>query len=668
MSWAGRILWADLTERKIWTEPTSNYYREYVGGTGVGAKLIYDNVPPETKGLDPENLLTFNAGPLSGTLLGNKLNVMAKSPRITNNPMVTASMGGHFASELKFAGFDNIAVKGKADEPVYLYINNDEVEIRSAKHLWGMDTQVVQEKIREELRDPDVQIACIGQAGENMVAFALILHDIQSCASHGGLGAVMGSKNLKAIVVRGTKGLNMADPKRFYELWEKYYFDICEGKGMCTTMTFNEHALSEHADLYTDRNLAQWGYGLGASWIAPVPNVEESQHIFDHKYRHSNLGCAFCPAQCQANYKVPGIGNGGCACFNYMAMRFPCKTFNLDSWWAAVSAAQRYGIDTLEPTSCTGWLMFLYEKGIITEKDTDGIPMQWGSHEAMMTVLDKIAKREGFGALFADGIVPAAKIIAYGEGLRYVSHDRNISIPLEIPERGVTVGGAAGMQVIQSSTQFLWWHPPVDRHAVFQLCAPIYGITRDEAEKMLEDFVSEFAEKETGNPDAWRPEVFEGKAKYVAANEQAVSISDMTGHCDGLSARLPHAGYFWSVEDASKALTASTGRECSVEWLKEAILRRRLLELSYNILCERTIGEISDVSPAVAKAQTDAIPEGFFKGQEWDIEESEECGEEYCELMGLDPDTGIPTREALEKHGLKDVADRLEETEQTAVC
>jgi aldehyde:ferredoxin oxidoreductase len=105
-----------------------------------------------------------------------------------------------------------------------------------------------------------------------------------------------------------------------------------------------------------------------------------------------------------------------------------------------------------------------------------------------------------------------------------------------------------------------------------------------------------------------------------------------------------------------------------VEWLKEAILRRRLLELSYNILCERTIGEISDVSPAVAKAQTDAIPEGFFKGQEWDIEESEECGEEYCELMGLDPDTGIPTREALEKHGLKDVADRLEETEQTAVC
>jgi aldehyde:ferredoxin oxidoreductase len=165
MSRTGTILRVDLTEGKTERESTSKYAREYIGGPGIGSKLIVDQVPPDISGTDPRNMLTFNTGPLTGTLLGNKCDVTTKSPKITNSPLATATFGGQFASEMKFAGYDHIAITGKATEPAYLFVENDQVEIRDARHLWGLDTEEVQVRIKEELKDPDVQIACIGPAG-----------------------------------------------------------------------------------------------------------------------------------------------------------------------------------------------------------------------------------------------------------------------------------------------------------------------------------------------------------------------------------------------------------------------------------------------------------------------------------------------------------------------
>ena len=162
MSRTGTILRVDLTEGKTERESTSKYAREYIGGPGIGSKLIYDQVPPDVSGTDPRNMLTINTGPLTGTLLGNKCDVTTKSPKITNSPLVTASFGGQFASEMKFAGVGHIVITGKAAEPVYLFVENDRVEIRDAGHLWGLDTEETQVRIKEELKDPDVQIACIG--------------------------------------------------------------------------------------------------------------------------------------------------------------------------------------------------------------------------------------------------------------------------------------------------------------------------------------------------------------------------------------------------------------------------------------------------------------------------------------------------------------------------
>lgn len=663
MSRAGKILKVDLTDGSIEKEPTARYTRDYIGGAAIGARLVYDHVSPGVRGKDPENMLTINAGPLTGTLLGNKCNIMAKSPKMTNSPLVTAGMGGQFPSEMKFAGYDNIAITGKADEPVYLFIENEKVEIRDAKHLWGLDTEAVQVRIREELKDPDVQIACIGLGGENGFVGSCIIHDIQNSASQGGHGAVMGSKNLKAVAIRGTKGLKIADREAFLALWNEYYENFKTGRTRAYGLISQKESLSTHCDEYVLKGMAQWGYGRDASFVVPELKKEELLREFDKKYRVGAIGCAFCPVQCKANYDVPGLASGGANCFVYMTMRTPVKNNNTKLWFKAVDKIQKYGIDANEITGIAGWLMLLYQEGIITAADTDGVPMEWGNEEAIMTIIDKIAKGEGFGKHFTEGIVPAAKAIADGNGFFHAVQDRNFSIPLMLPERGVTVSGPGGTKVLQLATEFLWTHPPYDRHGLYSLFAPVFGLTDEKMLELSDEWTSEFAEKRTGNRDAWRPEVVEGKGRYMGAVENAISSSDIAGICDGGTARTPHAGCLWDVEQIAGSIAAATGDRCTVDTLLETVQRRRLLELSYNLLCERMVGEQADFSPALMGTNMEPVPDGPFKGQAWDVEGSEKAGAEYCELRGCNPDTGVPTRQALEKVGLKDLADLLEESE-----
>ena len=208
--YGGTILRVDLSEGKISREPTAPYAADFLGGRGINIKLLYDETPAGTDPLDPASLLAFGAGPLCGTQVpGGRVEVTAKSPE--TGLLGTSNFGGSFGPELKYAGYDNIVITGKADKPVYLWIYNDEVEIRDASHLWGKDTYQTQDIIRSEL-GPDFKIACIGPAGENLVHFATIQHELRHGAGRTGMGAVTGSKNLKAIAVRGTQGIALADP------------------------------------------------------------------------------------------------------------------------------------------------------------------------------------------------------------------------------------------------------------------------------------------------------------------------------------------------------------------------------------------------------------------------------------------------------------------------
>lgn len=660
MSRAGSILRIDLTSQEATRVPTAFYVSDYIGGAAIATKILTDEVPPEATALDPRNLLTFNAGPLTGTLLGNKCEVMARAPEVTNHPIGCAGMGGQFPSEMKFAGYDNIVIGGKADQPVYLFVHDDEIEIRDAKHLWGLDTAETQVRIKKECKDPDVQIACIGPAGENLNVYALILHDIQNTAGKRGFGAVMGSKNLKAIAIRGSKGLRVADPEGFLALWKENWEYYTQGHGALWARLFHREGWSRQiADFGKHLDVYPWGYF--DTYIHPPLTRETEMGEFLRKHKIGSIGCAFCPVQCQQNYRVPGIGNGGATCIMYESYRFFIKSDDTRLWWKLSRAANLHGIDIIDISNITGWLMLMYEKGILTAADADGIPMEWGSEKAAMTVLEKIAKREGFGELFANGLVPAAKAMVGGKGLEWVHHDLNqLPSPSGAP-MDVTIAGVGSLQLWRSAPSYIWTSPPhVDFHGTYPWMAEELGMDLEEIRKTLEAWCDDQSEKYTGHRGAWRPEAVEGKAALLKMIECDFIACDLTGHCDYQTERLPHMGTRGGLELFSKWLTAATGTKYTPEKLLEVIHRKRMLELCYYLMCERLVGE--EIVPSPRFHWFTPRPDGHFKGKFWasDLEGSIKAGTEYSELWGVDPNTGVPRRDTLERLGLQEMAARLE--------
>jgi aldehyde:ferredoxin oxidoreductase len=445
-------------------------------------------------------------------------------------------------------------------------------------------------------------------------------------------------------------------------LWEAVYDEFVNGRSVPFTKTLNKNQLASHVDLYSDHNLARWGYGVDAKPVYPQKNKEDYLLDFDRKYTVGNLGCAFCPVQCQKNYSVPGGDSGGCACFVNMTCRWTVKNFDTHVWWKTIARLQRYGMDSLEITGIVGWLMLLYQGGYISAEDTDGVPMEWGSERAILTVIDRIALQQGFGTYFKGGIINASKTMVEGKGYELALHDRNIAVPIDIyPDRGVMTLGVGGNQLMRAATQLLWYEPHVDRYALYQLFAEEMGIPEQEALALQERWLAEFAEKHTGKRNSWKPDAVEGKASYVAAVENAIAASDIAGRCDGSSSRLPHCGYTWDVEHIARAISVATGDECSTERLLDVIQKKRLLETSYNILCETMIGDFPEITEANIRMFNDPVKDGFFEGSAWDEEGCERAGADYCGIRGCDPSTGIPTRKELDRLGLGYVADKLGE-------
>jgi aldehyde:ferredoxin oxidoreductase len=216
--WVGNILKIDLSTGRIKTEPTESYVDDYLGGRGLGVRLIYDHYTPGTDAFDPKNPLIFNTGPLTGTALpgSGRVDVTALSPM--SNLRAKSNFGAYWGPELKFAGYDNIVIQGKSENPSYIWINEGRVEIRDAGHIWGKDTFKTQKLIQSELNDPEIKVVCIGPAGEKLVRFACLLTETGDAAGRTGMGAVMGSKNLKAIAVRATGSVAVARPDEFLDL------------------------------------------------------------------------------------------------------------------------------------------------------------------------------------------------------------------------------------------------------------------------------------------------------------------------------------------------------------------------------------------------------------------------------------------------------------------
>lgn len=409
----GKDIYVDLSRKETTVEkPHEDLLRKFIGGLNLAIKILYDEVEPGINPLGPENRLIFVTSPLVGTLTpaACQYSVVAKSP-------LTGFIGfgrskGFFAPELKFAGYDNIVVKGRADDPLYLWIHDNDVEFRSASHLWGKDTYETEELIRKELGDTKIKVACIGQAGESLSLMALIMNDKGHAAARCGIGAVMGSKKLKAIAVRGSKKVPVVDNDKLLALRKEWHRISKENK---TAIDMSEYGTAGTYDRTEVRHLAgdlptkNWTTTLFPEWR----NLS-GQHMKE-KYPTRKTACFNCHIGHDYEIDIPSGPFAG----SYVYPEYECTVAfgsnignpNTESMIKLTDIANRYGMDSIECSHTISMVMEGYEKNIIKREDLDGLELTWGNAEAVIQLMDKIVKREGIGSILADGVKRAADML-----------------------------------------------------------------------------------------------------------------------------------------------------------------------------------------------------------------------------------------------------------------
>ena len=438
--YTGNILRVDLTEEKVSTEnPDNIFYRRYIGGEGFVAYYLLKELKAGIDPLSPENKLIFATGPLTGFAIPGtgRNSVGAKSP--LTGGFGEAEVGGHWGAELKHAGFDAIIVEGKAKNPVYIWINDGEAELRDASHLWGKVTGEAQEIIQKELDDKLIRVAQIGPGGEQMVRYACVINDLRNAAGRTGMGAVMGSKNLKAIAVRGHKKLEVIDKeklrakiKEFNEVAYKPmkgYFEYGTGGGI-----MEQFATSGNLPTRNFRD----GNFLGANALDPGIMKQEISLKME--------ACYACSIRCK---KIVEIGEpwnvdpiyGGPEYESIGAFGSNCGVDDIKAVCKANELCNKYSIDTISTGVSIGFAMECYENGILSNKDTNGIKLNFGNAEAMVKMVEMICKREGLGDILAEGVKRAAEEIKNGAD-KFAMHVKGQEIPMHEPrlKQGLGVG------------------------------------------------------------------------------------------------------------------------------------------------------------------------------------------------------------------------------------
>jgi len=614
------ILRVDLSKQKIVKEPLpEKLARNFLGGRGINAKILYDELKPGIDPLSPENILVFGVGPATGTLApaSGRYNVSAKSP--LTNFFGDANSGGHWAPELRYAGYGHIVFYGRANKPVYLWIDDDKVELRDASHLWGKDTWETEDMLIEELGDPEVKVACIGPAGENLVRFACVINEKSRAAGRTGMGAVMGSKNLKAIAVRGTKGVEVADVEAllnfreeankliandlFYELYSRYgtagLTTIYNEFGACTAFNSKEAYWENAEKLYGE--------------------------VFEEKLTVHITACFSCPLHCSRVYKVKSgpyacIGES-CEFENIVAYGTRCGNDNLESVAYASTLADKLGIDTISSGAVIAFAMECWEKGLITEKDTGGLDYSWGNTDVIIESLKLIAQRKGFGNLLAEGVKRMSERIKGSE--KFAIHIKGMETPAVDP-RAVQGYGGLGYAVASRGGDHLR-----------ALAALGYSLPKRAKELFGTDKAADRFSTIA-------------KGAVVKFHEEMRAVTDAIEICKYITRTallLP--------ETIAKLINALTGWEID----KQEVLRigERIVNLERAFNIREGLTRKDDTQPE--RMLKEPIPRGPSKGC---VVQLEPMLKEYYTLRGWDLETGYPKKEKLVELGLDYVANDLE--------
>ena len=583
--------------------------------------LLYNHLSPGIDPLSPDNVLLIGAGLLTGipALGSGRCDIAAKSP-ITGG-IGDSNIGGFFAPEMRMAGFDHLVIKGKAEKPIYLWIHDGEIEIVDASHLWGKDTFETQALIRSDHGDEEIISLVIGKAGENLVRFANVRTGMKNAAGRTGMGCIMGSKNLKAVAARGTMDIKFVHPEQL--------LDYC--KEMIDMVMKNRYsrAASKWGTLviYSSTNTT----GLIRTRNFQLNQLEQGWEIEPEemdKYTIGMSGCFGCPVSCRHRYTLkegafaPFFAEGpeytSLGAFGTMV---DCK--KMETVLVANHLVNKYGLDTLETGGLIAWAMELYEKGIITEKITNGLKLEWGNEEVLFELIRQIACREGFGNILADGFKIAIEKI--GQESKYYAIQVKGMSNLHSDERP-TPSLALGIATSTRGADHLRSRPAID----------LYGLPED------------FLEEIYGAPMSSDYRSYEGKSRMVWWQELLYAVTDSLGTCKFQTVFLAVHAPKW--EEFSKLIYLVSGMQYTTSQLMEIGERIYTIERMFN-------------NREGFSRKDDALPERYFKeatpiglprvkGRKINREKFEKMLDDYYTLHGWD-NNGTPTKETIQKLGIE---------------
>ena len=627
--YAGHIADVDLTKSKVDIKPLDlDFARQYLGGTGFAARILWDRVKPETDPFDPENPLIFGVGPVTGAFFSpsGRFMVAYKSP--LTGLWGEAHCGGHWGPQLKYAGFDMVVIQGRAPKPVYLMIRNGEVSIHDAAHLWTRDTMETTDMIREEHGDNEIEVAAIGIAGEKRVRYAAVIASYYRAAGRGGVGAVMGSKNLKAVTVRGLGGVKVANPGKFMAASRKGYEQMTTGKWG----EMNEESLGK----YGTTNLVT---AIGE--IGRLPTKNHTTGVFSEadaigpetirkKYRTSREACFGCALQCKFTSEVKSgpyqVITGGPEYETLMAFGSNCLNSNLESILYLNQLCNRYGLDTIS-TGCT--IAFLFEAaehGLISSKEADGLDLSWGNEKTIVALTEKIAHREGIGDLLAEGSLRAAQKIGKGAE-RYAIHVKGMEASGQDPRPQQSVGLTYATNVRGAD------------HLRSLSCYEELGFPDVAIERFGEAHASEVMDLHSTT----------FKGHLIKDQEDLYVLVDSVILCK-YGTMWPPVYYFDIIAEMLEPLTG-VKEFGDLKQLRLIAERISNLRRAFNVR-EGVTREKEQLHPRFTE---EPIPEGPAKGQVCDLDP---MLDEYYDVRNWTRD-GLPTRSELKRVGLEDVANEL---------
>ena len=615
----------------------------HLGGLGTNAKILWDRVPPEVEPFSPDNLLIFSTGLLCGTPAtgANRTIVSTFSPQTLL--MGYSMMGGFWAPELKHAGYDKVIFRGKSPNLVYLWINNDKVEIRDASHLQGKGATETAELIRQELKEPKAQVAAIGLAGENRVYMASIEQG-KSSASRLGLGAVMGDKGIKAIAVHGTKDINLARPAEFMELCNEVlkYIRAREEKPVPGVMPILAGLGSPQEMKLIDEKWHTENFSWGN---ARVRNKEFWTQEVEEKWKEAQLNvrtrlisCYNCPMKCAAIISVPGISTYMMKCFSKLTYTMAAFS-GLDFGFRIAQRATEYGVDGFSTPQVMAFAVELYEAGILTDADFAGCPSD--NEGRFYWLLDRIVRREGIGDVLANGTHWAAQQI--GKGAEAYAHNnikKHEQLPLKLgmlnPVYFLMYSTGEKINITQIEGQFPQSPFP----------------TMEEREEFVKDWIQVPDEKfkkylldwelrgEKSNP--YYPTV-DMSVDIVDWQEMMHYLDDATGICAGLSSFPLKPPYH--IHNLPAFISSATGIDMDEAGLRQVYRRNRSLIRAINV---RRGLRRADEKP----------PEDHWRKRFPELEA--QLLDAYYKFKGWNND-GIPTKEALHELGLDYVSEDFEQ-------